>query len=211
MSNPLPPNTHTAPCPSCGNTLTSGVGGYLWVACGMCPFRGQVMMQPAPAAQPTPVAVQPTAQPATSNPAVAQGMPPTWTPPSQITIRPSALLAAFGISPDDDEDGASGREPTDEERWRDALRRHVNELTSSVAGALRDLPDADWRLGIEQVYERVQTAHGNLYDLLGGRRMGAYLPGRVALDQALTTALLWQVMVWHAAERMRSAERTGEP
>ena len=190
MSIPTPPNTHTAPCPSCGATLTSGVGGYLWVACGMCPFRGQVMMQPA-----------------TSNPAgPAQGMAPTWTPPSQISIRPSALLAAFGISPDDDEDCASGHEPTDEDRWREALRRHMSELASSVAGAMRDLSASDWRLDIEQVYERVQTAHGALYDLLGGRRMGAYLPGRVALDSALVQALLWQVMVWHVAERMRSAE-----
>lgn len=86
---------------------------------------------------------------------------------------------------------------------RDALRRHANEMVSSVQGAMRDLSDADWRLGIEQVYERVQEAHGALYRALGERRMGDYPPGRMELDQALMTALLWQLLLLHAAERMR--------
>lgn len=158
------------------------------MVCVLCQFLGQVLMATPP----------PPASPLTAVPPVVS--------PSNTT----ALLAAFGGAAGgagDPVDDQLGLEPTDVDRWRDALRQHVYDQAALVSAALRDLSEPDWRLSIEAVYERVQEAHGALYETLGGRRhIGAYAPGRMALDGALTRALLWQVMVLHATERLRDGE-----
>lgn len=185
MTNYVTPAlTYTTPCPSCGATITSFVGGVHWAICPACTFLGQVMMQPTP-------------KPPQPYPGFAkQSMPGTPTP-----MTAAALLATIMMS--DGDDDAPAPEPTDVDRWRDALRQHLYDLAASVAGAMREVSDADWRLPLERVYERVQSSHEALYRALGERRMGEYAPGRQALDAALVSALLWQVMLTHASERMR--------
>lgn len=113
--------------------------------------------------------------------------------------RAPALQASTPAGPDED-----GDESADDAR--DELRQRVYDLAGDVCAALRELSDADWRLSLAGVYERLQDAHGALYQALGGTRMGAYRPARQAVEQAVVTLCLWEMVTLRAVERMREGE-----
>jgi len=160
--------TFSAPCPHCGTTIYTTIGGQAWLTCPFCAWYGLLNV--------TQVGATGTTPPATS-------------PVSQYLQQVSAQVSAQ-------------QQPSFAEQSRDALRVQAERLAAEVCGQMRTLTDADWRLTLPQVYERMQRAHDDLYTALGGSRMGDYHPQSVPIQRALRTLLLWQMVALHAAEQV---------
>src|SRR5487761_2755897 len=192
---------YSAQCPCCGATLTTNVYGQVWLGCQTCHWYGMVQtagvtpMPPAKAAQasqashaqaliicpaclrttygPHPFAIATWSCSACGYTNAASPTPPAPPTTPAATTQP-ATPATMQATP---------------AQMRDEARELVFALAGDIAEALRDLPDADWRLSVAAAYERLQEAHTPLYEALGGRHMGDYAPDTHHVHRAVVATM----------------------
>lgn len=163
---------YSAYCPNCGGVLTSQTPGPVRIGCP-CGWAGNLTMAPVPA----------------TIGGLGGGLGMFFTPPVPVvpapTTQPSPAASSANVL----------------DARRDHARTLLDRLTAEAQGSMRTLTADEWALEPWRQYERLQQAHGRLFETLGGVRMGAYRPDSAKARAAVIEVLLWTLLVFDGTTR----------